>query len=259
MAQELETVDKETGEIVTVAQEDRRLVFGTQNPEHIIERAVEVANRLKNIVEAQKLYTPIQGKKYVRVEGWTAMLAMLGIFPSSVYCHRLDRNKDEITYEAKVLLRHLSGHQLGAGEAICSSNESNWHNRDEYAIKSMAQTRAVGKAARLSFSWIMTLAGYEPCNEEEIPKTEDLGPPIPAPEAIGFPSSPAEVEDRLKKPISEKQQKYLFFMWKQGGHKPEELALHLKAKYGLEHSKDLKHGQLQEILELLEQEQKQRA
>ncbi|MBK8185727.1 MAG: hypothetical protein IPK63_23660 [Candidatus Competibacteraceae bacterium] len=33
----------------------------------------------------------------------------------------------------------------------------------------MAQTRATGKACRLAFSWIMSLAGYEPTPAEEMP------------------------------------------------------------------------------------------
>jgi hypothetical protein len=32
----------------------------------------------------------------------------------------------------------------------------------------MAQTRATGKACRLAFSWIMSLAGYEPTPAEEM-------------------------------------------------------------------------------------------
>lgn len=265
MTTELETVNETTGEIVAVNTDDRKLVFGTQDPERIIERATEVANRLKDIVEKAKLYNMIPSKqgprKYVRAEGWTAMIAMLGVFPSSVYCHRLDRTKDEIAYEAKIILKHLSGHQLGAGEAICSSNEKNWAGRDEYAIKSMAQTRAVGKACRLSFSWIMALAGYEATPAEEMDnvkpyqKEEEPAGNPGKPADIEFPSTPEEVNEKAELPITEKQAKFLFFKWKEAGHTTDQLKLHLKAQYGIEASKDLKRGQLQTILDLLETEQ----
>lgn len=159
-----ELVNTQTGEIV---EQPNKLVFGTQEPEQIIDRATKVANRLVDIVEKGKLYNNIQGKKFVRAEGWTAMAAMLGVFPSTEYCRKLDREGETI-YEAKIVLMHISGQQVGSGEALCSSKEKNWSNRDEYTIKSMAQTRAVGKACRLSFSWIMAMAGYEACNAEEM-------------------------------------------------------------------------------------------
>ena len=43
--------------------------------------------------------------------------------------------------------------------------------RGPAARRSMAQTRATGKACRLAFSWIMALAGYEPTPAEELPDT----------------------------------------------------------------------------------------
>jgi hypothetical protein len=48
-------------------------------------------------------------------------------------------------------------------------DERTWSQRDAYARRSMAITRATGKAFRLGFSWIMTLAGYEPTPWEEMP------------------------------------------------------------------------------------------
>lgn len=159
-------------QIVDSAQ--KSLVFGTEEPEGIISKATSIANSLAPLVEKAKLYNMIQGKKYVRAEGWTTMAAMLGIFPQTEYCRKLDR-EHEIAYEARIVLKHISGLVVGAGEAICSDKEPS--NRSlEYAIASMAQTRAVGKACRLSFSWIMALSGYEVTPAEEMPKIEDLSP-----------------------------------------------------------------------------------
>jgi hypothetical protein len=151
--------------------ESKALVFGTNDAEGVLWKATAIANLLAPIVEKAKLYSMISGRKYVKVEGWATMLSMLGIFPSTEYARRLDR-EGEICYEARVVLRHTSGLEVGAGEGICSSKEKNWANRDEFAIKSMAQTRATGKAARLGFSWIVALAGYEGTPLEEMP-TED--------------------------------------------------------------------------------------
>lgn len=164
-----ELVDMETGELAedTAPLGAQVMVFGTTDLEGIVNRATQIANRLKDIVEKAQLYSMIKDKKYVKAEGWTAMCAMLGVFPAADYCRKVER-EDEICYEARIVLRHISGNEVGAGEAICSSKERNWGGRDEFAIKSMAQTRATGKACRLSFSWIMALAGYQVTPSEEM-------------------------------------------------------------------------------------------
>lgn len=41
-------------------------------------------------------------------------------------------------------------------------------NRPRFARRSMALTRATGKACRLALSWIMALAGYQSCPAEEM-------------------------------------------------------------------------------------------
>jgi hypothetical protein len=51
---------------------------------------------------------------------------------------------------------------------LCSSTESNWANKPEFQLMSMAQTRAAGKVLRLLLGWIVTLAGYEPTPAEEM-------------------------------------------------------------------------------------------
>ena len=124
-----------------------------------------------DIVRQQKLTVNIQGKEYVKVEGWTSLAAMLGVFAHTEYSRRLER-KDEIAYEARVSIKTLDGTEISSGEAICTSTESNKKGQPEYAIKSMAITRATGKACRLAFSWIMALAGFEPTPAEEMDAIE---------------------------------------------------------------------------------------
>lgn len=250
MTQEL--VNQQTGEILPDPM-TQKLVFGTVEPSGIIQRATDIANKLTPIIDNAKLYREIGGKKHVYAEGWTTMAALLGVFPSTVYARRIER-EGEIVYEAKVVLRHLSGYEVGAGEAICSSRERNWSNRDEYAIKSMAQTRAVGKACRLSFSWIMALAGYAAAPAEEM---VDAKPSIKPPRTTAQPiETEIEFQGPKEKPktgkISDKQRALLFARWKKVGYDEEALKKHLKSKYNVEHSADLHYTQLNEILTMLD-------
>ncbi|GAG97072.1 unnamed protein product, partial [marine sediment metagenome] len=72
------------------------------------------------------------------------------------------------------LIRISDGAVIGKASALVGMDEKDskgkltWGGRNEYARKSMAITRATGKAYRLGFSWIMTLAGYEATPAEEI-------------------------------------------------------------------------------------------
>lgn len=142
-------------------------LFTSSSPSMIIEEATDIANQLADIIKTKKLYKPIGAKSHVFVEGWTTLGALLGVFPYPESSVRLDR-EDEIAYEASVVVRTLAGIEVSKGEAICSSKESNWKNADEYAIKSMATTRATSKALRIPLGWIMVLAGYSATPAEEM-------------------------------------------------------------------------------------------
>jgi hypothetical protein len=68
--------------------------------------------------------------------------------------------------------------------------ERKWKNADPYAIRSMAQTRAIGRALRAPLGQIVVLAGYEPAGAEEIPSDEPVpDEPVPA-EARDAPKQP---------------------------------------------------------------------
>ena len=74
------------------------------------------------------------------------------------------------SYEAKVdLILIATGKVIGGASALCGMDEKRWVKADRYARRSMAITRATGKAYRLAFAWIVAMAGYEPTNAEEMP------------------------------------------------------------------------------------------
>ena len=146
-----------------------------QTPEEMIERGAGIAKALRDIIVKQGLFSTISGKEYVRVEGWTTLGAMMGILPKEDWIKPLEGGTG---YEARVLLvRASDGVEIGAASAMVTRDEKNWENRDDYALRSMAATRATGKAFRLAFSWIMHLAGYEVTPAEEMPPIVDVAVP----------------------------------------------------------------------------------
>lgn len=129
---------------------------------------VNFAETLKTVIVQQKLFTNVKGKNFVHVEGWQFAGFSLGIVPIVTSLERIEA-EGEMKYRAEVELRRVSDDQkVGYGVAICSNKEKGRNDQDEFAIASMAQTRAVGKAFRTVLSWLMKMAGYEATPAEEM-------------------------------------------------------------------------------------------
>lgn len=138
-------------------------LFGTTEPVEIVSKATAVADSLKSVIKKQGLISNIQGKEYPRCEAWTLLGTMLGVFPVCVWTKQVDQG-----WEARVEARTRDGSILGAAEAQCLRSERNWSNRDDFALRSMAQTRATAKALRMPLGFVMTLAGFCPTPAEEM-------------------------------------------------------------------------------------------
>jgi hypothetical protein len=129
---------------------------------------LDLAKDLAKFIKDNKLTTNVQGKEFVNVEGWQYAGSRLGIVPIVEHVINVS-SEQELKYQAKVTLFDLR-HQttVGAGFAVCSNKESGKKFYQEFAIMSMAQTRAIGKAYRNCLAWIIRAAGYEPTPAEEM-------------------------------------------------------------------------------------------
>jgi len=143
-------------------------LFGAENAVAVVEKAGAVASALKDVVRKQGLISKISGKEYPRCEAWTLLGTMLGIFPVLQWTRKLDDG-----WEARVEAKTRDGAIVGAAEAQCLRGEKNWSNRDDFALRSMAQTRATAKALRMPLGFVMTLAGYEATPAEEMAFTQE--------------------------------------------------------------------------------------
>jgi len=177
---EPETIEAEVAEELTTALEVAAPapvnLFRTDDPTEVIRRATAVAETLKDVLVKQGLISRIKDREHVRVEGWTLCGTMLGVFPVCTWTRKVEDG-----WEARVEARTLSGAVVGAAEAECLRSENTWKSRDDYALRSMAQTRATSKAMRQPLGFIVQLAGFDPTPAEEMGTTEQrreggLGP-----------------------------------------------------------------------------------
>ena len=151
---------------LALAPTDQGAAIFSKDPREALAQMETIVTTIASKCAGPRFISDIQGKKFPKVDWWTTIGGTLGLFPITEWARRLDR-PGEITYEARVSVKR-HGQEITAGEAICSSLEKSWRNKDEYAIKSMSITRATGKAFRVGFSMLAVMAGLEPTPAEEI-------------------------------------------------------------------------------------------
>ncbi len=145
-------------------------LFRSDEPDEIIARATSTAGSLAKVIRSQKLAVTISGREHVRVEGWTLLGTLLGVFPYLVWTRPIGDGVELhiVGWEARCEARTMDGRIVGSAEAMCSRSEKTWGNRDDYALRSMAQTRATSKALRQPLGFVMALAGFEATPAEEM-------------------------------------------------------------------------------------------
>src|SRR3990167_759532 len=154
-------------ETALVIHEEQAVSLLTGAPKERVQQATEIANALSPVIEQQKLFATISGRRHVLYEGWTTLGALVGVFPKVIWSRPIENG-----WEARVEAGTMSGAVVGAAEATCSRDENNWKDRDDYALRSMAQTRAGAKALRMPLGFIMSLAGFDATPAEEIDRNK---------------------------------------------------------------------------------------
>ena len=144
--------------------------------------ATNVANTLAPLVRSQGLV--VKGlnnsnkeAEYVTVEGWEVLGTCLGIAPVTTTIAEITNDKGRIIgYRARATLYQnaiVENDEIVGGTIIARAEaqaNKQGYQRDLFAIESMAQTRALGKAYRMGLGWIMKLAGFEGTFAEDMPK-----------------------------------------------------------------------------------------
>ena len=147
--------------------------------------ATNVANTLAPLVRNQGLVVKgLNGRnkeaEYVTVEGWEVLGTFLGIVPVTTIIREVKNKQDRtVGYVARATLYQnpvIENDEIVGGTVIARAEaqaDKTGFQKDLFAIASMAQTRALGKAYRMGLSWIMKMAGFEGTPAEEMPRYKD--------------------------------------------------------------------------------------
>jgi hypothetical protein len=197
---------------------------------------LQLSNELSKLIREKGLSSNIQGKQFVNVEGWQFAGASLGLMPIITSTQDLS-NEATIKYMATCEVRNINtGNVVATGIALCSNAEKTKRYFDEYAILSMAQTRAIGKAYRNLLAWLMKAAGFEatPAEEMDFQHDEPKKPSKPVQEVVAeiiedMPNK-EELMMQVAKCTKVKQLTDLYFSYKQSFDSDNTLMAVLKAK-----------------------------
>lgn len=135
------------------------------NPGALMTRATDVAGVCGEIVKRTAQH--IQGRKYVRVEGWQSIAAAYGCVASSNKVEKVDGGV-RATGE---LHRISDGALIATAEGFVGEDEPTWYGgivvsygkektlpkRPDYAIRAMAQTRAISRVCRSAFAFVVVM------------------------------------------------------------------------------------------------------
>ena len=198
---------------------------------------LQLSNELSKLIREKGLSSNIQGKQFVNVEGWQFAGASLGLMPIITDTKDLS-NETTIKYMAVCEVRNINtGAVVATGIALCSNAEKTKRYFDEYAILSMAQTRAIGKAYRNLLAWLMKAAGFEatPAEEMDFAVEETKKPSKPVQEVVAeiIDEEPIDREAlmfQIAKCTKVKQLTDIYFAHKQAFDSDETLMSVLKAK-----------------------------
>ena len=146
----------------------------------------------------------IQGRKYIRVEGWQSIANAYGCVASAK-----DVERTETGFRAIGQVRRMdTGIVIAEAEGFVGDDERTWNKRDEYAKRAMAQTRAISRACRSAFAFVVTYmdAGLETTPAEEVPSEGFADSPHPKPAPRLVDADVIDVEPvRVSAPIRKKQ------------------------------------------------------
>jgi hypothetical protein len=148
-------IDATTGEIV----------LSESAPQHM-RRNDELAVAVREYVLQH--VTTIKGKRHLQIEAWACIAGAAGCSLAST---SVERQEDGCM--ATGVVRNRQGVDIGQGFGFCGRDEKRWADADAHAIISMAQTRAMSKAASGVFRHIVPLIDkdLQTTPAEEMPYT----------------------------------------------------------------------------------------
>ena len=137
-------------------ESSRALVDPPVGPQELMAKSTMAAEASREIVK--RTAVPIQGRKYVQVEGWQAIATAHGCCVGS---YGVERVEGGVRALARITRIENGAVILDGVEGFVGDDEPTWAGRKEFAKRAMAQTRAISRAARSAFAHVVVMIDNE--------------------------------------------------------------------------------------------------
>jgi hypothetical protein len=206
------------------------------------------------------------GKKdHLWFEAWAFLATMYRVTPRVVPgLTKIIEIGGVIGYEAEAEAFHMPSQTIiSTGNAMCLNDEDNWGLRPKYEwrgqgnarervkvgevavplfqLRSMAETRAMSKALKGPFSWIVAMAGFAPSTAEEGPGADGNGGDGNGKQNIRQPQQKqqqAKTSDGAPAKITDKQASRIWGI-AHSANKPKEEVIAILKHFGFEQAADV--------------------
>ncbi len=155
-----------------VVYQEQAIGLLAQKPSEALAQAGEAAQALKAVIAMKPKPVIINGQQYLELEDWQTIARFYGL-AARVTGSSLVHIESVMGWEATADVVHVAtGKVISSGVGMCLNDEDRWGDRPLFQLRSMAQTRACGKAFRSCLAWVVVMAGYRPTPAEEMTGAE---------------------------------------------------------------------------------------
>lgn len=237
-------------EVIPYGAMERSDLSIARDPELIVVEARRAAQVLKDVISKKDKPVKFNGEQYLEFEDWQTVGKFYGITAKVLETKFIDYGGAQGFEARAVAVTIANGVEVSAADAMCLNDEANWGMRAEYdwengkkvkigerpvplfQLRSMAQTRACGKALRNVLAWVVVLAGYRPNVAEEM---------------TGLETAAERPQKTQGKVISENQAKRFFAICRGNNMTTDQINGLLK-QYGFEKDRDITVEKYDEIV-----------
>lgn len=148
------------------------------DPMAAMQYAADVSKAIAAVLKEGNGFVKIQGRNHVEASGWQTIAAMTGHtceIEWSRIVEGLDSPTGLHTWEARAVVRDQSGRVVSTGESMAAATEKAPWTKAEFSIRSMAQTRAMGRALAARMRYVVQLAGFAGAPAEEMSDSDREG------------------------------------------------------------------------------------
>lgn len=130
-------------------------------------KAVAEMMSLKNFIEKNKLGVEEGNRKYVKVEVYQYIAQQKGLLPTFL---TEEGYRDDKTYFCRTtcILRNVSGVEISRSTMLADKKEDFLKTLDDFAVMGLSETRALARAVKNIYGYLLTAIGYQATPLEEI-------------------------------------------------------------------------------------------